>query len=157
MTKKLQLCFALLLGVGLTASHAQQAVTSSGNSASGSGGSVSWSVGQVAYTTNIGKAGTISQGVQQVYKVSIVAKQAFHISLAVFPNPVTDNLIVQSPNFKTERLSYQFFDMHGKLLKSGLLTGARTEINTSALPATVYLLQIRKGDQQVQTFKIIKN
>jgi hypothetical protein len=39
-----------------------------GGEATGSGGSVSYSVGQVVYTTNTGINGSVAQGVQQPYE-----------------------------------------------------------------------------------------
>ncbi len=56
-----------LLGLGLSELHAQEATLASGGNATGSGGSVSYSVGQVVYTTNIGTTGSVAQGVQQAY------------------------------------------------------------------------------------------
>ena len=49
---------------------AQQAINASGANATGSGGSVSYSVGQVLYTTNSGSNGSSAQGVQQPYEIS---------------------------------------------------------------------------------------
>ena len=62
MRKKL--LYLLLLLVGFTI-QAQQAVLGSGSDASGSAGSLSYSIGQVVYTTNSGSGFTSAQGVQQ--------------------------------------------------------------------------------------------
>ena len=62
MRKKL--LYLLLLLVGFTI-QAQQAVLGSGSDASGSAGSLSYSIGQVVYTTNSGSGFTLAQGVQQ--------------------------------------------------------------------------------------------
>jgi gliding motility-associated-like protein len=60
---KKQLLYLLLLA-GFT-SQAQVATVSSGGEATGAGGSLSYSVGQVVYTTNSGSTFTSAQGVQQ--------------------------------------------------------------------------------------------
>ena len=70
--KKFTLSAVLLLGLGLTGLQAQTSVNATGGDASGSGGSVSYSVGQVVYTTNTGTSGSVAQGVQQPYEISVV-------------------------------------------------------------------------------------
>ena len=158
MIKKIKHCALLLLCFGLSATYAQDAVIAAGNNALGSGGSVSYSVGQVVYTTNTGTLGSVSQGVQQTYTISFVGlKQSSDISFSVFPNPFTDNIIVQVPVYKNEKLNYQLFDMQGNLLKANVISGSRTEINTSALPAAAYFLHILEVNKQIQSFNIIKN
>jgi Secretion system C-terminal sorting domain len=162
MIKITKLCTTLLLCLGSTAGYAQEAATSSGNNVSGSGGSVSYSVGQVAYITNTGKSGSISQGVQQAFKTAIIGvKNAFTISStispSVFPNPTADNVTLQIANYQNENLTYQLFDTQGMLLKTDLITGIRTKISTSGLPPATYFLYIVQGKIQIQSFKIIKN
>ena len=62
--KKLLFCTVLLL-LSIGALQAQEAVLSAGGNATGNGGSVSYSIGQVAYTAS-GTNGTVTQGVQSV-------------------------------------------------------------------------------------------
>ena len=57
--------------IGFNQVYAQQATTASGGDASGSGGSVAHSVGQTVYTTNTGSNGSVAQGVEQPYEISI--------------------------------------------------------------------------------------
>ena len=70
--KKLKLSAVLLLGLGLTGLQAQESVNATGGNASGSGGSASYSVGQVVYTNNTGTSGSVAQGVQQPFEISVV-------------------------------------------------------------------------------------
>ena len=70
--RKLKLSAALLLGFGLTGLQAQTSVNAIGGDATGSGGSVSYSVGQVVYTTNKGTNGSVVEGVQQPYEILVV-------------------------------------------------------------------------------------
>jgi hypothetical protein len=160
MLTKLILCVILLLPLGIIAGNTQAATTSSGSDSKGAGGFVSWSVGQVAYTSFTGKGGTnsISAGVQQAYTVSVIGlRSTVSFSYSVYPNPTADNLILQAPNFKTGKITYQLLDLNGNMLKAGLISGNRTEINTGTLPSSTYFLQIIQGNKQVQSFKIIKN
>jgi hypothetical protein len=53
---------------------AQETATGTGGDATGTGGTSSYSVGQILYTTNTGTNGSINQGVQQPYEISIVTE-----------------------------------------------------------------------------------
>jgi hypothetical protein len=56
------------------------------------------------------------------------------------------------------KLAYQLYDMHGKLLNNGQVTGQQTQINTSSLPPATYFINVvNQENKQVQSFKIIKN
>jgi hypothetical protein len=57
--KQLKLYALLLLGLGSIELHAQEGVNATGGNASGEG-SVSYSIGQVVYTTGIGDRGFAS-------------------------------------------------------------------------------------------------
>ena len=67
--RKVLIAFCLF-GYG-TAIQAQEAVAAAGGEATGSGGTVSYTIGQINYTTNTGAGGTITQGVQQPYEFFI--------------------------------------------------------------------------------------
>jgi hypothetical protein len=148
----------LLLGLG--GLHAQESPTTSGGDATGSGGTVAYSVGQVVYTTNTDASGTVSQGLQQAYEIFTtgIKETELNISLSIFPNPTADNLTLQISDYNNEKLSYQLFDMQGKLLNNGQVTAQQTQINTSSLPSATYFINVvNQENKQVQSFKIIKN
>lgn len=148
----------LLLGLG--GLNAQESVNGSGGDATGSGGTVAYSVGQVVYITSTDTSGTISQGVQQAYEIFTVGikEVELHISLAVFPNPTASNLTLQISEYNDKKLSYQLYDMQGKLLSNGLITAQQTQINTSGLPSGTYFIYVvNQVNQKIQSFKIIKN
>lgn len=85
------LCFLLLIGFSITILHAQATIPATGGNAAGSGGSVSYTVGQITCNFLSGTNGTIAQGVQQPYEISVVTaiETAREISLecTVYPNP----------------------------------------------------------------------
>jgi hypothetical protein len=162
--KKLKLSAVLLLGLGLTGLQAQEAITATDGNASGSGGSVSYSVGQIVYTTNTGTNGSVAQGVQQPYEISVVTglKEAKGINLicSAYPNPTTDfiNLKVDaSTTLSIQSMSYQLFDINGKLLENKKIEGNETSIVMSNLVPATYFLKVTHDNQEVKTFKIIKN
>lgn len=158
--KKVKLCVTIFSVIGLTALHAQEAVPSAGGDASGSGGIVSYTVGQVGYTTNTGTNGSELQGVQQVYEIFTVGIKdeiTTNISLAIFPNPTIENLTLHVQDFNGEKLIYQLFDMQGKLLTNNQITSNQTEINLNNFPPSTYFINVLQENKKIQFFKIIKN
>ena len=148
-----------LLGLGLT-TQAQQVSNATGGDATGSGGTVAYSVGQVVYTTNTSISGTVSQGVQQPFEIFSIGinETGLNISLLVFPNPTADNLTLQVSDYNSEKLSYEVFDMQGKLLNNGQIETQQTQINTGNLASATYFIHVlNKEYKKVQSFKIIKN
>lgn len=158
---KLRLSAVLLLGLGLTGLQAQQSVNATGGNASGSGGSASYSVGQVVYTTNTGTNGSVAQGVQQPYEISVVTgmEEAKGISLSVsaYPNPTFDYLTLVVKDFELSNLSFRLYDVNGKLLQNEKISGNQTSIVMSNLVPANYFVKVIQGSKEVKTFKIIKN
>ena len=149
----------LLLGIGVTV-QAQQVTTTSGGDASGSGGTVAFSVGQVVYTANTNASGTLSQGVQQAYEIFTLSikETELNISIKAFPNPTLDNLTLQISDYKNEKLSYQLYDIQGRLLNNGQIVAQQTNIEMTSLPTAIYFINVvNQENQKVQSFKIIKN
>jgi len=150
----------MLLVLGLTV-QAQQATTATGGDASGSGGTAAYSVGQIVYTTHTGTTGSVAQGVQQPYDISVVTgiknETKTIMSLVVFPNPTTSFLNLQIADLKTEQLSYRLTDAIGKLIIENKITESSTQINVNAQAKAIYFLNIIQNNQTVKTFKIIKN
>jgi hypothetical protein len=164
--KRLKLLVTLLMGFGLTGLQAQNAVPATGGNASGGGGSVSYSVGQVIYTTNTGTNGSVAQGTQQPFEISVVngleEAKGITLSLSAYPNPTKDYLTLSidgetQTSHDLSLMSYQLFDMNGKLLLNEKITGNQTSIVMSNLAPASYFVKVIKGDNEVKTFKIIKN
>ena len=162
--KRLKLIAVLLLEFLLTGVQAQETSTATGGNASGSGGSVSYSVGQVVFNTNIGTNGSVAQGVQQPFEISVVTgiaeAKGINLSVSAYPNPTADflNLKVDaSPTLSIQSLSYQLYDMNGKLLENKNLESNETSIVMSNLVPANYFLKVIQSDKEVKTFKIIKN
>lgn len=162
MTKNKSRPFVLLVAGMLWAglAHAQESANASGGDATGSGGTVAYSVGQVVYTTNTGSSGSVAQGVQHAYEIFTIGikETALNISLIAFPNPTIDNLTLQISDYTNEKLSYQLFDMQGKLLNNGQVVAKQTQINMKSLPSATYFINVvNQENEKVQSFKIIKN
>jgi hypothetical protein len=158
---RLKLSAVLWLGLGLTGLHAQESVNATGGNASSSGGSVSFSVGQVVYTTNTGSNGSVTQGVQQPFEISVVTAieqtKGINLSVSAYPNPTTNYLTLRIEEFEISNLLYQLYDMNGKLLQNQIITGNQTSIVMSNLIPATYFVKVIQGNKELKTFKIIKN
>jgi len=152
--------FLFLFVIGLTNIKAQETIPASGGNASGSGGSVSYTIGQIVYTTDTATSGSVAQGVQQAFEISVVTeiKEANNITLncSAFPNPTTDNLILKIENFQLSTFNFQLLDINGKLLENKKISSNVTFISMENLIPATYLLKISNSNIEIKTFKIIK-
>lgn len=156
MTRTLSLPYMLLTVVS---AYAQQAVLPAGGEAIGSGGSVSYSVGQVAYTTNGSSSGTLTQGVQQPYEVIATSLEEEHngqLMATAFPNPASSliNIHLQS---MVDNGNYRLVDGLGQLVLQGRLGGTDDTIDMAALPAASYTLLLFRSDTPIGSFTVIKH
>ena len=155
---------------------AQENINAGGGNATGSGGTVSYSVGQVMYNTFTGTNGSVAEGVQQPYEISVVTgieeAKDINLLLTAFPNPTDDYLtleiqsIVQTQDFASQEAQKQYFaslyDLNGKLLQKIPITNQQTHINMNNLAPATYFLKVSVqtqyfASQELKIFKIIKN
>ena len=162
--KRFRLTAFFLLGFGLAGIHAQESINSSGGNATGSGGTVSYSVGQVDYIAQGNASGSVSQGVQQLFDISVVIgleeSETVSIDCSVFPNPSSEKLtlkMVESRHFNFQLMSFRLYNSNGILLLSNHISGNETVIDMSQLLPATYILKIMHDNKEVKTFKIIKN
>ena len=155
--KHLKIGIVLVMVLASFGLQAQVSMNAAGGNATGDGGSVSFSVGQTAFSANVGSNGSVTQGVQQPYEISVLslAEQAENISLSVYPNPSTDYLYLTTSD-EISGLSYQLFDMNGRLLKSEKITENQTNIDMQGLVSATYFVTVNQGNKTVKSFKIIK-
>ena len=157
--KKVKLS-ALILLAGLTGLQAQEAVTTTGGNASGSGGTVSYTIGQIDYTTNTGTGGTVTQGVQQPYEFFILGiddKKDISLEMSVYPNPSVAFVNLKIVNQNLENLSFQLYDVNQKLILNQKVSSTETSIPMEKLASATYFLKVSDNKKVVKTFKIIKN
>lgn len=157
----LQLGVAIFLVFSYSELQAQETIPITGGNASGSGGSVSYTIGQTFYTTNTGSNGSVAEGVQQPYEISVIIgieeTNGINLSVSAYPNPTTDFLLLKVESEKFKDLSYQLFDLNAKLLESKKLVSNETSIVMSNLVPATYFLKVTEGNKEVKTFRIIKN
>jgi hypothetical protein len=139
---------------------AQESANTAGGEASGSGGTSSYSLGQTVYTSDTATTGSVNQGVQQVYEISVVIgieKAEINLSFTAFPNPTTDILNLSIGNYTNNKLSYQLFNTQGKLITKNIVIANTASINMVGLEKSTYILKIIDDKKIIKTFQIIKN
>jgi hypothetical protein len=135
-------------------------INASGNNASGSSGTVTYSIGQVFYTYIGLSVYNVAQGVQHEEANITLVKPEISIEpkteIFIFPNPTTDFVTLKMEGFDNEPRSYQLYDFQGRLLKQGTINQAETQISLSELSSSVYILQVYTNNKIFKTFKILK-
>jgi hypothetical protein len=160
--KRQVLLLISFIGITTTGILAQDAILTSGGRASGNGGTVNYTVGQIAYSTNSGTNGSVVEGIQQPYEISVISGiEHSEINLATIsanPNPVVEylNLNITENSIDSGKYMVSLYDVNGKLLQTQKITIAETKIEMSQYKAGTYFLRVLSGDQLIKNFKIIK-
>lgn len=141
--------------------QAQETFSATGGTAKGSGGSATYTVGQITYKTFSGSNGTVAQGVQQPYEISVVTalEETEGISLvcSVYPNPTSDLLTLKIGVDEIENMSYWLYGVNGNLIEVQKVLSPDTQISMGNRVSGTYFLKITSGNTELITFKIIKN
>jgi hypothetical protein len=141
--------------------QAQQATHSSGGNGSGTGGTFAYSVGQTVYTAQSNSTTSLSQGVQQVFEISLITgieeEEVFDLAVTVFPNPTSNFLIVDIKNYSPgTTMEIILFDIKGQEVQRKQVTDVQTQLQMEHLASAVYILKLTQGNKQVKAFKVIK-
>lgn len=143
-----------------TFSFSQKNTVGSGGNASGAGGSLSYTVGQIDYTSQSSSSGNTNQGVQQpfeFYKISSTGiEETGKFEVNLYPNP-TNEFIILKINSSLDELSYQLFDMTGRIVSQGTILSNETKIDARDYTPGQYQLSIFQQEKEIESFKIIKN
>ena len=140
--------------------NGQETIPATGGNATGSGGSISYTIGQITYQTLAGTTGTVAQGVQQPYEISVVTAidntTNINIECTVYPNPTRGSLrlVVESSDY--ENLRFRLFNINGVLLKDYKVEARETEISLDDLSSSVYFLKVMNSNKELKVFKIVK-
>ena len=139
---------------------AQDTVLSSGGDATASNGSVSFSVGQVAYTSQSGISGVVNAGVQQPVQVIMVGNEEplSEVTIGIYPNPTKDKLVLElSGEYPARgRHSFSLYDLYGKLLLQEHIRSSSVIIPLDNYAHGMYLLKVSHDTDVIKTFKVIK-
>ena len=128
----------------------QNVIGNSGDYYQNTQGSLTWTLGELMTQTFKNGDNTLTQGFNQSnLTVTSISKADFDFNIKVYPNPVTDILIIESDS---QSLKYYLYNLIGEIISVGSLNNNREIVDFTSLPSGIYILQI--GD--VKTHKIIK-
>jgi hypothetical protein len=139
--------------------HSQESIPVSAGEATGAGGSISYTVGQVFYTTYTASTGSVSQGVQQPFEFQTLSNPALttvNLTAVTYPNPTKDFIILKITDSALHNLRYTLFDVNGKAIASGSLTEPSTQVQMKHLAIGAYILKVSQQNKSLKTFKILK-
>jgi hypothetical protein len=152
--------FLLIIFTVFEIINAQVTITTTGGNSYGSMGSVSYTVGQVIYSSSLTTAGKITAGVQQPYEITTITgiKEANDINLFIsaFPNPTFDNITLKIDNYEFETLICNLTDINGKQLFSIKIINKETILKLAEFQASTYIIRILDNNKEIKVFKIIK-
>lgn len=149
----------LLFGSASLLSFSQTNTVASGNDATGSGGSASYTVGQIDYINNSGSNGNVHQGVQQpfeFFKAEAGINENNLLDVSLYPNPTNESVTIEIPTLLND-LTYHLYDMTGKLITTGDITDNKTLMNMSNYSSGEYHFTILSASQPIESIKIIKH
>ena len=141
-------------------SFSQKTISTSGGNATGTGGSASYTIGQPFYKSNSSSSASASQGVQQPYEISIIngidSIISNNIIFKIYPNPTTNNVILNIGNYQINNTNIDIFNISGKLIKKIKITKRITVIPLGILPAGVYITKVFNNNVLLKSYKIVK-
>ncbi len=139
--------------------NAQNNITSGGIDIKGEGGNVSQSIGQINYTTISSDEGKVSQGVIQVWEITVISgMEVKNIELYcnAYPNPVLNSLSLLVENFEEANFNYQLVDLNGRIISMAQITDKISSIDMSSLVPATYIVQVIDKNTILKSFKIVK-
>ncbi len=110
------------------------------------------------YWVEIGDGnGCISKSYYNVPNFPIAVNQtALENQIKIYPNPVNENLFVEIDKQVSTRVSYQIFDISGRVIKYGEMESGMNTISVDELPNAVYFIHLQT-DKDKKSLKFVKN
>lgn len=160
--KHIIFCLSCVGGSIFSQTVTPNVVSAQGGFNTSTAGSISWTLGEISTETYSITSNYITQGFQQpkLSIASLVPTIDLHSEIAVYPNPVSSNLIVNFRNPGLEKANVEIFDVQGKKLLSEKLNNTvnmETNYSFENYQAGIYLLTIsnESGSKKI-SYKITK-
>ena len=141
-----------------TAVYSQQVVSTAGLTSQTASGGISYTIGECVTETFSTSNTTLTQGFQQA-KLTITGINGISnlgYTITAFPNPASDFVKLSVSDNKVKDLRYALYDMNGKVISFKQLENAEMLIPFSDVSPASYILKVFSGQQEVKSFKIIK-
>ena len=133
-----------------------ETISAGGGSSQNENLELSWTLGQLVIVTGELNENSVTQGFHQtVITITNLNEEENEIQLNVFPNPVDEVLIIESP--ESNDFEYSIYSENGELVISGKLTDARNHISLTQLNRGTYILNVKdKNSSKLNSYKISK-
>lgn len=152
--------FLLLSYISFLNLNAQIIFNTTGGNTIANEGEVSFTIGQIVFYSSSGQNGSIIQGAQQPYEISVLSSineiKPIGLYVHVFPNPTRDFLLLKFESEIFNDYSYQLYEITGKIIATERIFNIETKISMNQLAASTYILRILKGKEEIKSFKIVK-
>ncbi len=140
---------------------AQQGSVVAGGVAISPAGSVSYSIGQINYEITTALSGTIYQGLQHPYEITLITSiQEIECELAasIYPNPTIDEVTLSISRPDNQNLYYTITDSKGQMIAQEKIALTKTNILMNEYANGIYFIKILTNNNiEVKVFKLIKN
>lgn len=136
---------------------AQEVIATQGSTYSNADGSIEFTLGEIITNTITTNDYIVTQGFNQSY-IDVIPQDVTGIgnnsvTIDVFPNPTSDHLTINIPNFEKE-VTMRLFSIDGIEMTNGKFS-TQTQLNIASYPQGVYLLILTNDENQlIETFKI---
>jgi hypothetical protein len=157
--KVLQAAVLLFSFSAISQSLGSELISSSGAHYSNTNYQLDWSIGECVTATHNTGSYTITQGFhQENYSVSLgFIDTALHANIQVFPNPTVDFIsVLLDRNDLVGILSLKITDTKGTVLLQKKINEIGTTIDFSEYASGIYLLFVKRNNQLITSYKIIK-
>lgn len=155
--KKILFILAVVTGlVGNTQTIEREVVASSGDFYSNNSAELSVTIGEPVTETAIGTTNQLTQGFHQTnVLITSITNYSSDLELQLFPNPSANYITIRMPKL-IEELNYSILDLKGKIIVDGQLISKETRLNVKNYPVGVYFITITNKQQQLKSYKLVK-
>jgi len=115
---------------------------------------VAFVIGTKVYA-GTGTNGTNFRDFWEFDKLLSIDQEPSAMSIHVYPNPVTDKLILRLENEQLTNLSFQIYDVSGHLIFSTRIINSQTIIERSNLSSGTYFYTISEEQDIIQSGQLI--
>lgn len=153
MKKKTLLVGLFVSSISLSA---QEVISTQGDSYDNGTNTIDFTIGEPVIETVSDGSNDVTQGFHQTnLTITNIEDLDVNFSVNIYPNPAADfvNLSIE----KYEKITFQIYDLGGKLVEESILTSTTTSVDVSEYPKGTYLLTLIQSDnKKVKTYKIVK-
>ena len=153
----IRLSFVVWLFFSIQPSFAQQGIASAGADATSANGSINFTIGQIDYIETTGTTGSVAQGLQQPYTISVVSsiENGIEITASLFPNPASEMIVLSFSEKPAKGVNYTLYTLDGIILDKNNLTDFSTSIPIAEMKNGVYYLKISNQNSDLKIFKFV--